>query len=87
MSVTALDFPDRHFTVVTCLEVLEHLAEDQLATAWPSCAACAAARCWSRSRSGEPVPLGKISPPPLRRDRLLELFPHADHFILIKRDL
>jgi glycosyltransferase involved in cell wall biosynthesis/SAM-dependent methyltransferase len=87
MSATALDFPDGHFTAVTCLEVLEHLPQDQLPVALAELRRVCRGTLLVSVPFREPAPLAKFHRIRFDESRLLELFPHAEHTILLKRDL
>ena len=87
MSVTALDFPDGHFTTVTCLEVLEHLPEDQLPAALAELRRVCRGTLLVSVPFREPAPLARFHRSRFDESRLLELFPQAERAILLKRDL
>ena len=87
MSVTALDFPDGHFTAVSCLEVLEHLPEDQLPMALAELRRVCRGTLLVSVPFREPAPLARFHRIRFDESRLLELFPQAEHAILLKRDL
>ena len=86
MSVTALDFPDRHFDVVCCLEVLEHLAETDLDKAIAELRRVCGSTLLVSVPFREPAPLSKFHRIRFDEDRLRRLFPEAEIALLLKRD-
>jgi hypothetical protein len=87
MPVTALDFPDGHFDTVTCLQVLEHLAEEQLPQALAELRRVCRGTLLVSVPFREAVPLDRFHRIRFDEARLMTLFPRAEQAILVKRDL
>jgi glycosyltransferase involved in cell wall biosynthesis len=86
MSVTALDFPDRHFDTVCCLEVLEHLAETDLDKALAELRRVCGGTLLVSVPFREPAPISKFHRIRFDEARLRRLFPDAEIALLLKRD-
>lgn len=78
MDVTAMDFPDRSFDTVICMEVLEHLTDDALQQALAQLRRVYRRQLIMSVPFEEPEPLPAYHHQRFDRDRLRRLFPGAE---------
>ncbi|MBC6981699.1 bifunctional 2-polyprenyl-6-hydroxyphenol methylase/3-demethylubiquinol 3-O-methyltransferase UbiG [Caulobacter sp. 17J80-11] len=84
MSVAELDFPDKSFDTVLCMEVLEHLDTPLLQPAIDHLRRVCRGRLIMSVPYLEPLPLPSYHLQRFDTARVLEMFPHATMTVLFK---
>lgn len=84
MSVTQLQFADNEFDCVTCMEVLEHLTDDELPLALSEIRRVAKNQLIMSVPFEEPLPLPEIHKQQFTEARISSLFPDAKFSLMVK---
>lgn len=85
MSVGKLDFPDRSFDTVLCMEVLEHLDDETLESAVREIRRVCRDQLIMSVPYNEPLPLPKYHKQQFTEERIKRMFPKAKCSLLLKK--
>ncbi|MEZ5935283.1 MAG: methyltransferase domain-containing protein [Alphaproteobacteria bacterium] len=85
MSVCAMSFPDNHFDIVFCMEVLEHLEDEQFAQALVELRRVTRRRLVASVPFDEPRPLPSFHKQYFDKARISRVFPTASVTLLHKQ--
>jgi SAM-dependent methyltransferase len=83
-SIETLDFPDGHFEVVVCMEVLEHLRDDKLMAGLANIRRMCSGHLIMSMPFYEPLPLPSYHHQQFTIPRIKQMFPNAMFSLLLK---
>jgi len=85
--IAELDYPDRAFDTITCLEVLEHLQDDALTKALANLRRMCRGQLIISVPFAEPLPLSSYHFQRFTEGRIRALFPNAKLSLLLKEPI
>jgi SAM-dependent methyltransferase len=87
MSVDSLEYEDKHFDCVICMEVLEHLDDEQLYRGLAEIRRVSRSQLVMSVPYCEPLPLPKYHKQSFDEARIREMFPNARYSLLLKEPI